>query len=74
MQSETLIHVNETLSEQQRDQLLRSLGNQPGVNEAPHHSAKPHLLFIAYDDEELCPHDVVEIVKEQGLHAQLVDL
>ena len=74
MITETLIHINEALSSQQRNQLLQSLGNRRGGMEAHHHSDKGHLLFIAYDDEECCPHDVVEMVKEQGLHAQLIDL
>lgn len=74
MISETLIHINEHLSWEQREALLRSLGNRPGAIEAPHRSDKSHLLFVAYDDEECCPHDVVEMVKEQGLHAQLIDL
>lgn len=74
MISETLIHINESLSQQQREELLLSLGNRHGAMEAPHHSGKSHLLFVAYDDEECCPHDVVEMVKEQGLHAQLIDL
>ena len=74
MITETLIHIDESLNRQQRDELLQSLGNHSGGMEAHHHSEKSHLLFVAYDDEECCPHDVVEMVKEQGLHAQLIDL
>ncbi|HEY0634913.1 MAG TPA: hypothetical protein VGE00_05985 [Gammaproteobacteria bacterium] len=74
MISETLIHINETLSEQQRLELLRYLGNRDEAIHAHHHTEDPHLLFVAYDPDESCPRDLVEIIKEQGLHAQVIDL
>lgn len=74
MTSETLLHINETLTAEQRDDLLRWLGNRPeGIQ--PHlHSDKAHLLFVAYNPEEMCVHDLVAIVGERGYHAQAIDL
>jgi len=74
MISETMIHVNETLSEQQRKDLLSYLGNQQGAIEARHHTVNPHLLFVAYDPDESCPRDLVEVIRERGLHAHVVDM
>jgi len=74
MISETMIHINETLSEPQRDELLMYLGNQKGRIEARHHADNPHLLFVAYDPDETCPRDLVEVVSERGYHAHVVDL
>ena len=74
MISETLIHINETLSEEQRSELLSYLGNRPGAIEAHHHAVDPHLLFVAYDPDESCPRDLVEVIEERGLHAHVIDL
>ncbi|HEY0720077.1 MAG TPA: hypothetical protein VGE50_02370 [Gammaproteobacteria bacterium] len=74
MISETLIHINETLNEQQRNELLLYLGNREGAIHARHHAEDPHLIFVAYDPDESCPRDLVETIEEQGLHAQVIDL
>ncbi len=74
MISETMIHINEMLSDEQRSELLSYLGNRPGAIEARHHAANPHLLFVAYDPDESCPRDLVEVIEERGLHAHVVDL
>lgn len=74
MTSETLLHIEETLDDTQRDSLLRALGNRPDGMRSSHHSGKPHLMFVAYDPEDLCPHDLVEMVTDQGFHARVVDL
>ena len=74
MTTEILMHFDEELSEAQQRELLLSLGNRPNGIHADHHAAKPHLLFVAYDPEELCPHDLVEMAAESGVHAQLIDL
>ena len=74
MTSEILMHINENMStEEQRDFLL-SYGNKPGGLEAHLHSQKRHFMFVAYDPQELCPHDLVAIAMESGVHAQVIDL
>lgn len=74
MTSETLIHIDEELTPQQQEELLRSFGNRPDGMHAVHHAQKPHLMFVAYDPEEVCPHDLVEMAAESGVHAQVIDL
>lgn len=74
MISETLIHISENLNSEQSSELLLSLGNREGSIQARHHADNPHLLFVAFDTDEFCPHDLIEIVKERGLTAHLVDL
>lgn len=73
MNSETLLHINEDLTDIQQRDLLASMGNRPGYREAHLHSTKPHFMFVAFDNEELCPHDLVDIAAESGIHAQVVD-
>lgn len=74
MTAEILMHFDEELSEEQQRELLRSLGNREDGMHAHLHAQKPHLMFVAYDPEELCPHDLVAIAAESGVHAQVIDL
>ncbi|HEY9147362.1 MAG TPA: hypothetical protein VIQ22_00010 [Gammaproteobacteria bacterium] len=74
MTAEILMHIDEELSPEQQDALLRSFGNRADGMHAHLHAQKPHMLFVAYDPEELCPHDLIEIAGESGVHAQLIEL
>lgn len=74
MMSETLIHVDETLNDEQREALLNELSSRHRMSRSHLRSSKPHLLFLAYERNETTPHDLVHAVRETGLHAQLVEL
>ena len=74
MTSEILIHIDEELTEEQQAELLRAFGNRPEGMHAHLHAQKPHMMFVAFDPEELCPHDLVAIAEESGVHAQVIDL
>lgn len=73
MTTETLLHIDETLSTTERDELLRWFGNSAnGIH--PHvQTEKHHLMFVAYNPEEMCPHDLVVIAGERGVHAHVID-
>ena len=74
MTSEILLHIDEDLTAAQQEALLISFGNRADGMHAHLHAQKPHMLFVAYDPLELCPHDLVEIAAESGVHAQVIDL
>jgi hypothetical protein len=74
MTTEILMHIDENMSEEELREFLRAYGNRPDVMEAHLHSQKEHFVFVAYDPEELCPHDLVAIAQENGIHAQLIEL
>lgn len=74
MAREILMHINEELSATQQEELLKYFGNKPGGMHAHLQAQKPHLMFVAYDPEELCPHDLVSVAEEAGVHATLIDL
>ncbi len=71
---ETLLHIDEELSAQQRRELLASVGNSETGLYAAHHSTKEHLMFVAYDSERMAPHDIAAIAAQSGYHAQIIDL
>jgi hypothetical protein len=74
MTSETMLHIDESLDPAQRAELLAWLGNRPEGLQPRVQSGREHLLFVAYNPEEMCPHDLVAIADERGLHARLIDL
>lgn len=74
MISETLIHIQESLTAGQREEILKSLGSCQGAINATHKTDQPHLLFVSYDTDKCAPHDLINIVHEKGLTAHLVDL
>lgn len=74
MTAEILMHIDEDLTEEEQRELLLSFGNTAEGMHAHLHAQKPHMMFVAYDPEELCPHDLVAIAEESGVHAQVIDL
>ncbi len=74
MTTEILMHIDEDLTEEQQRELLLSFGNREDGMHAHLHAQKPHLMFVAYNPEELRPHDLVGIAAESGVHAQVIDL
>jgi len=74
MTAEVLMHIDEELSADQQRELLLAFGNRQEGIHAHMHSSKPHMMFVAYNPEEMCPHDLVEIAGESGVHAQVIDL
>lgn len=74
MTNEILMHFNEELNEAEKMALLLSLGNSEKGIHADHQAKTPHMMFVAYDPEELCPHDLVAMAEESGVHAQVIDL
>lgn len=74
MRNEILMHIDEEMTAEQQREFLLNFGNRPGTLEAHMHSERSHFMFVAYDPEELCPHDLVAIAQESGVHAQLIDM
>ena len=74
MTAEILLHVDEDMTSEQQREFLLNYGNKPGGLEPHLHSTREHFMFVAYDPMELCPHDIVDIAKESGVHAQVIEL
>lgn len=74
MKHDIMLHIEETLDEQQRETLRALLAQRFGIEPHAHDSSKPHLLFLPSDPLKAAPHDVLRAVQEAGYHARLVDL
>lgn len=74
MSHDILMHIDETLDTRQQQALRNTLAEQFGIDPRSHDSSKPHLLFLPSDPHKAPPHAVLEAVRQNGYHAQLVDL
>ena len=69
---EIVIHVDETLSEHRRADLVRALENNAGIISAEFCPLRYHLMLVRYDRETLSSQDVLGKVNDQDVHAVLI--
>ena len=71
---EALLHINEELPPQQQRKLLSSIGNGEAKLRASHNSTRKHLIFVAFDSQQMAAHNITAIAKQSGYHTQLIYL
>ena len=72
MTIDVLMHINEGLTDNQRRNLLISLGNRRGGLVSRFKSIQPNLMFVAYDPRRTRPHDLIRITSRAGYRARLI--
>lgn len=70
--SDILIHINDTLSEQQRKALEESLRQIDGVVAPRFNPGKEHLLLVAFNPDATSMAALLTQVQSFGYNAQLV--
>ena len=73
-QVEVVIHVDETLSEEQRAGLVSRLQEQNGVEKASFTPGRDHLMLIEYDSSKLRSNDVLGYVRQEHVNAELIGI
>ena len=69
---EIVVHITETLQEQQRGKLLAALKNDNGIVAAEFCPLRYHLMLVRYDKDIYSSQDVLSRVRSQQLHARLI--
>ena len=69
---EIVVHITETLEQQQRGNLIASLENDGGIVSAEFCPLRYHLMLVRYDKDMYSSQDVLGRVKSQNINAQLV--
>jgi hypothetical protein len=69
---EVIVHVDETLSEAQRDDLTGYLTSTEGVNTAEFCPLRYHLMLVQYDRDLINSQDVLGRVQARDIHAELI--
>ena len=69
---EIVVHITESLGEQQRDNLVAALEDNSGITAAEFCPLRYHLMLLRYDRELYSSQDVLDRVKAQNVDARLI--
>lgn len=69
---EVVVHINETLDDAQRQELMAAVAEVGGVAESEFCPSRFHLMLVAYDPDRTSSRAILDQVERQGLHAQLI--
>lgn len=70
--SDIVIHVNEELDSQHIVTLSDKVQKITGVESAFFKKRRPHLMIVAYNSTKTKAQNVLQGVRDTGMHAQLV--
>ena len=69
---EIVVHITETLGEQQRGDLVAALEDSGGITTAEFCPLRYHLMLVRYDRDLYSSHDVLDRVTSQNVSARLI--
>lgn len=69
---EIIVHVDETLGEPRRADLVNSLESMNGIKSAEFCPLRYHLMLVNYDRNLLNSQDVLTGVVSNNIHAELI--
>ena len=69
---EIVVHITETLGEQQREELVTALEDNGGITTAEFCPLRYHLMLVRYDRNTYSSQDVLNRVKSQNINARLI--
>ena len=72
--ADVILHIDETVDHQAREEIQDLLRQMDGVMAADSHDEKPHLMVVGYDPDRTNSSDILKSVKDRGLHAELIGL
>ena len=72
--ADVIVHIDETLPKDQREQIEQHLRELDGIVSVHNPDNKPHLSVVQYNPEVSSSGVILETVKGQGVHAELVGL
>jgi hypothetical protein len=68
------VHVDENLDKPGRDRVESALRTIDGVVSVHNPDNRPHLYVVEYNPEKTSSHTILESVRGQNVHAELVGL
>jgi hypothetical protein len=69
---EIIVHVDETLGEQRRNDLVEVLNGTEGIHSAEFCPLRYHLMLVQYDRNNINSQVVLSKVQAQSVHAELI--
>lgn len=68
------VHIDETLDDARREQVVAHMLEQDGVLAASIHKEHAHLMVVEYNPDKITSAQLLESVKNEGVSAELVGL
>ena len=72
--SDILIHIGESLDDDHIHNLEKQISFEQGIYSACINERARHLMLVDYDPESVQATDILQQVKQTGLHAELIGL
>lgn len=73
-QVEVVVHIDESLNDEQRSGLVSNLQERDGVEKARFTTGRDHLMVIDYDSNKLHSDNVLDYVQQENVNAELVGI
>ena len=73
-QVEVVVHIDESLNDEQRSGLVSNLQERGGVEKARFTTGRDHLMVIDYDSNKLHSDNVLDYVQQENVNAELVGI
>ena len=70
--SDIMLHIDDELNSREQSVLETQMRDQTGVVGLGYHDTQPHLMIIEYDRDVTSPKQLLHVVNDYGLHAELV--
>jgi len=68
------IYIDESIARDRRKRIANLMRARKGVRAVVHYDEKPQLMLIEYNPYAATPHELLLVVLEQGLRAELIGL
>lgn len=72
--ADVLVHVNENMDAATLYDIEQDMRRNPGVVSVGHRTGKSHLLMVVYDPGVSQAASLLQPLRAQGLHAQVIGL
>lgn len=69
-----LVHIEETLDETTLQAIEDTIRDGKAVAAASHQASNPHLIQVVYDSNLTQTKDIVQAIRNHGVHAQALGL
>jgi hypothetical protein len=72
--ADVTLHIDETIGHARRTKIADVVRAHKGVVTVAHHDEKPHLMIVKYDPGAVTSKQLLQVVLDQGVHAELIGL
>ncbi len=72
--SDVTLHIDENLANERRTLITDKVRAMGGVVEVLNPDEKPHLAVIRYEADKAKAGDILAMVRNEGVHAELIGL